>query len=611
MLPLIPNMKRWSTALCQRVSAPITVLVSASVLLLSSQTFALAPDDAPQPVPAASLPVILSDLDVQQYQRLFDLQEQGRVKQAIREIGRLENPILTGHLLSQRYLHPTAWRSTFGELSSWLKLYNDHPDASRIYWLAKKRRPKNAALPNAPKSGYLNGFGLSTGNNYRPPIPASSAGRASPSQTRRIAREIRRAIRRGWPTGALKVIDEQNNQRYLTSSEESQLRGEIAHAYFIFGIDSKAVRQARYALGADRDTAIMGSWAGGLAAWRSGDVEIAGVLFRDLAENEAAFPALRSAGAFWAHRVEMRSGRPKDAIRYLQIAAADLDSFYGVMARAALGQNFDLGFELPAYDANFISWLSARSGGQRLFALLQIGRYNDAERELRYLWGEMPENMKEAALRFTLDNGMAGLAYRAGSLMAKNSGKTYLGAIYPIPSYDVEFTVDQALVWAISRQESGFNPRAKSRARAAGLMQIMPSTASFVTRNRGYRGRERHLLLNPERNLKIGQAYIRSLLDEPLIDRSIVHLLAAYNGGPGNLRKWLRKVDHQDDPFLLIESIPARETRHYIKSVITNFALYRMQFGDPSPELLALASGSFGRFNFNVTSAVAGARDGS
>ena len=47
---------------------------------------------------------------------------------------------------------------------------------------------------------------------------------------------------------------------------------------------------------------------------------------------------------------------------------------------------------------------------------------------------------------------MAGLAYRAGELLRKDSGKTWLGAIYPIPRYDVEFSVDQALVWAISRQ---------------------------------------------------------------------------------------------------------------------------------------------------------------
>ena len=548
------------------------------------------------PVAGSALPQPLSDFDIQQYQRLFHLQEVGRMKQATREMGRLENDLLKGHLLSQRYLHPTAWRSSYSELSGWLKLYNDHPDASRIFWLAKRRRPSNAKAPQAPKPGYLNGYGLATASSYRPPIPLYTSGRASPRTTRRVAREIRRSIRRGWPSGALEVIENNNNRRYLTKQEEAQLRGEIAHAYFIFGVDDKAIRQARHGIGVGRDGAHMAYWAGGLAAWRSGRFDLAGSLFRTLADEEEVFPDLRAAAAFWAHRIEMREGRPAEAIRYLEIASQELHSFYGVMARNILGQDFDLSFELPTYDDGFLDWLAARPGGTRLFALLQIGRLNDAERELRYLWDDMPQQMQESALRFSIDYGMAGLAYRAGELLRRNSGQVWLGAIYPIPRYDVEFSVDEALVWAISRQESGFNPRAKSRARAAGLMQIMPATASFVTKNRALRGRDRHLLLNPLRNLEIGQAYINSLLDEPLIDRSVVRLLAAYNGGPGNLRKWLAKVDHQDDPFLLIESIPARETRHYIKSVISNLALYRSQLGQNSPALRELAAGGPGRF---------------
>jgi soluble lytic murein transglycosylase-like protein len=227
---------------------------------------------------------------------------------------------------------------------------------------------------------------------------------------------------------------------------------------------------------------------------------------------------------------------------------------------------------------------------------MQIGLINDAEREMRYLWADIPVHLRSSALRFAIDNGMAGLAYRAGALMGKNEGKTWYGALYPVPKFEAEFTVDQALVWAIARQESGFNPRAKSRAKAAGLMQVMPSTASFIMRKRSYRSHERHLLLNPTINLEIGQRYIRHLLDEPVIDGSLVKLLAAYNGGPGNLSKWLRKVDHQDDPFLLIESIPSRETRSYIKSVITNLAMYRMQFGQSAPALKALAAGRRGTF---------------
>ena len=76
----------------------------------------LAGPDAALDSPQDGLPRPLGDFDVAQYQRLFDLQEVGRMKQATREMGRLSDPILMGHLLSQRYLHPTAWRSSYGEL---------------------------------------------------------------------------------------------------------------------------------------------------------------------------------------------------------------------------------------------------------------------------------------------------------------------------------------------------------------------------------------------------------------------------------------------------------------------------------------------------------------
>ena len=268
----------------------------------------------------ASLPQPLSDFDVGRYQRLSSTgswpDEPGCPR-----AGRVENDILMGHLLSKRYLHPTAWRSTYKQLYRWLRVYNDHPDASRIYWLAKRRLPGNAKAPTAPKAGYLNGFGLISQNEYRPRMPLSSVGRASPRTTRRIAREVRRAIRRGWPTGALKVVDDPKNRRYLTKVEEAQLRGEIAHAYFIFGLDQKAIREARHAIGAGRDSAFMGYWAGGLAAWRSGQYDLAGQFFRSLAEQESVFDELRSAAAFWAQRVALRQAA-EEAARFLDLSAS-------------------------------------------------------------------------------------------------------------------------------------------------------------------------------------------------------------------------------------------------------------------------------------------------
>jgi soluble lytic murein transglycosylase len=86
------------------------------------------------------------------------------------------------------------------------------------------------------------------------------------------------------------------------------------------------------------------------------------------------------------------------------------------------------------------------------------------------------------------------------------------------------------------------------------------------------------------------------LLAEQHVENSLIRMLVAYNGGPGNLRKWLGKVDHQDDPILLVESIPARETRYYVKNVISNLGIYRQRFGQTAPSLLGLAAGNGGRF---------------
>ena len=114
-------------------------------------------------------------------------------------------------------------------------------------------------------------------------------------------------------------------------------------------------------------------------------------------------------------------------------------------------------------------------------------------------------------------------------------------------------------------------------------MQLMPATASFVARDRAYRGRKRHHLFEPALNLKLGQTYIKLLLAEQHVENSLIRMLVAYNGGPGNLRKWLGAIDHQDDPFLLVESIPARETRYYVKNVVSNLGIYRNRFGQNAP----------------------------
>ena len=91
-------------------------------------------------------------------------------------------------------------------------------------------------------------------------------------------------------------------------------------------------------------------------------------------------------------------------------------------------------------------------------------------------------------------------------------------------------------------QESMFNEKAKSNKGAMGLMQVMPSTAKFISKNEQVKRNNASILQIPEINLEVGQEYIEYLLKLKFIENNLIYLTAAYNGGPGNLQKWQNKT---------------------------------------------------------------------
>ena len=116
---------------------------------------AIAQDTATIPIgravdPQASMPQILSEKDVAIYRRIFDLQKDGQWKKADKFIKSLNDRLLMGHVLYQRYMHPTKYRSRYVELKNWLKKYADHPGARRTYALAMRRKPHNWHAPQRP-----------------------------------------------------------------------------------------------------------------------------------------------------------------------------------------------------------------------------------------------------------------------------------------------------------------------------------------------------------------------------------------------------------------------------------------------------------------------------
>jgi soluble lytic murein transglycosylase-like protein len=228
----------------------------------------------------------------------------------------------------------------------------------------------------------------------------------------------------------------------------------------------------------------------------------------------------------------------------------------------------------------------------RSIALAQIGRHDIADQELYRV---------QSRVSASHDPAMAGLA-QALDLPAtqikvaseSSNPDAYMTALYPIPSFapDNGFQFDRALLYAFVRAESRFKLNARSSSGAVGLMQIMPATAVSITGDRSFR-RDTDPLYEPGYNMRLGQQYLQQMMVYGQPDRNLFVMATAYNGGPGNTRRWLNEMDYQDDPLLYVESVPARETRDYIEKVLANLWIYHHRLGQPAPTLDAVASGGW------------------
>lgn len=163
----------------------------------------------------------------------------------------------------------------------------------------------------------------------------------------------------------------------------------------------------------------------------------------------------------------------------------------------------------------------------------------------------------------------------------------------PVPPLEPKFgfTLDKALVYAIVRQESRFNPTAVSSAGAVGLMQLMPEAAARAAGDDKLKA-DMSPLFDPAFNLRVGQDYLTWLMERG-VGYDILRTVAAYNGGPGTLTRTAQMLgDDADDPLMLIESLPAQETRNYVEKVMANYWGYKEQWGEDAPSLDAVASGA-------------------
>lgn len=367
----------------------------------------------------------------------------------------------------------------------------------------------------------------------------------------------------------------------------TEWRQKVAWAYFQNGDDGSARRLATLAQGGAGDWAVDAAWVNGLSAWRTTDFAGAAAAFDRVASN-AGDDEMRAAGLFWAARSATAAGNPADAGPRLQAASRLGETFYGMLATAALGlPSAPTGVLSDADMGRLLTLPNLRTAA----ALIEIGETGLADQVIRY----------QARIGAPAEHGaLIAFAARLGLpatqvWLAQNAPagtRTTIAARFPMPAWAPArgWRVDPALLYAHALQESEFRTDAVSRTGARGLMQLMPATASLIARHKGDVVRS---LDDPATSFEYGQSYLEELAASGGTAGLLPKVIAAYNAGPNNVARWTAGMN---DPLLFIEAIPFAQTRAYVAIVMRNYWIYQRETGAATSSMTAMAQGHWPLF---------------
>lgn len=401
------------------------------------------------------------------------------------------------------------------------------------------------------------------------------------------ARELASSARYQGARAYLAMGDRTHAQSLLTSlSRGSDANGAAATALLADlatddGADARArsilldlarrFPKSRYAAPARFDAAVI--------AYILGNAPTAA---RELQALARTSPEDADAALYWAGRASDASGKPEAAAAdWRAVLARDSTTYYAGLAAKRLGTRAlhdfpdSVGYpHVPAVD----------SALQRIASLEDLGMTPEAALENDALFhaapGDQTRLLATAAAFAGTDQASRAIALGRTALTTYGASPQVYRLIYPVAVRDTIVAqakgagIDPALVAALIRQESNFNPLAVSGVGARGLMQLMPSVARSIAPAAGITTWNPRLLFDPGINITLGVRHLAPLLHrEPAVAR----VLAAYNAGESRVTRWARKRG-ASDPEVFTERIPFPETRDYVKSVLRNREWYQVLY---------------------------------
>jgi len=278
-----------------------------------------------------------------------------------------------------------------------------------------------------------------------------------------------------------------------------------------------------------------------------------------------------TAWRYWKARALMALGRDAEAEPLLKQLATGF-GFYGQLAQEELGGLAPVPVTAYKPSAEDVRAMTRHAGLQRALELYRLNQRTEATWEWQWAIRGFDDRQllaaAEVARRHQIYDRAIGTADRTVLLHD-------FALRYPAPYRDVlkpqaaQLALDEAWVYGVIRQESRFNPDAKSSAGASGLMQLMPGTARWVAQKLRLRNWRWSQVTEVPTNVSLGTYYLRHVLDT---QGSQLSASAAYNAGPTRARTWRPETAMEGAVFA--ETIPLTETRLYVKNVMANTTYY-------------------------------------
>ena len=277
---------------------------------------------------------------------------------------------------------------------------------------------------------------------------------------------------------------------------------------------------------------------------------------------------------YWKARSLQKDGQ--DASGIYQMLLGKEREFYSIMTYA-------LNKESPGGNWKFVKGVTTAKGVppaprkmDRIEALIELGLSKEALSELIHI-SENVDSIEDISYLCSKFQELGNYRYSVRLATRAPYTEEMRSYLYPRVHLDIierlsaQYDIDPLLVLSIIREESRFDPGARSAAGALGLMQLMPTTAHRFESTAKVRLKNSHDMLEVKNNIRIGVCYLSHLIKE---FGSYTYAIAAYNAGEDTVREWLKKGQYRSaDQF--IEDIPYDETRNYVKKVLTSFFEYK------------------------------------